>query len=191
MRENRRTDRVNYLSAGWLHFNETRYACQLENISTSGVLLRVKKTINIPFFPGDPCRLLLAHENDDDQYHQVDARIVRFDTNKAALEFTGLNSDTRTIIDSLIQKEQYFMHGSQKLIDLGRKIAEAKGIGLTTVFFDTGELDPEREMHSLRLSAGERTITIFLHRNEIEDFYQSDTEQLVAKINHSIERLHA
>lgn len=192
MRENRRTERVNFLSAGWLHYNETRYACLLENISTSGVLLRVKKTINAPILPGEACKLLLAHENDDEQYHQVDARVVRFDANMAALEFTGLKNDSRNIIDTLIQKELCFIQGSQKLIDLGKEVAAAKGFGLTTAYFDKGELDPEREMHSLRLSAGEHTITIFLHRDEIEAFsHHADTEQTMAKIHHGIKRLHA
>jgi hypothetical protein len=190
MRENRRVQRVNLLSSGWLYHNDSKYSCRLENISRSGALVRLKNAPRDPFLSGDKCTLTLHQPDQELQYHEIGAQIVRAESNVAALEFTELETESHDRIIGLIQKELHFLDGAQKLIDLGREFAALKGIGLTAVHFDKGELNPEREMHILRLSAGEHSINVHMHRDEIEEFYLlNDSKKTRAKIYHAIERL--
>lgn len=190
MIENRKYQRVNYLGTGWLHLNEAKYHCRLENISNNGALVRIKKTPGEPVNPGDKCYLKLHLEDERHDYHQVEARIVRFESDLAALEFNDLEIEANNLLDNLIQKEVHFINGGQMLIDLGLKAAFHKGIGLTAVHFDNGALNPEREIHTLRLSAGEHSINVHLHREEIEAFHADNgSEQTRTKIHHAVARL--
>ncbi|MDD5284239.1 MAG: PilZ domain-containing protein [Desulfuromonadaceae bacterium] len=190
MKENRRFLRVNYLGTGWLHHNKARYNCRLENISEKGALVSLKKAPDGLILAGDNCILMLDKEDKKQRYQEYDARIVRFETEMAALEFTETGTRSFDLLDNLIRKELQFTNGSQKLIDLVHEVAEKGGVGLTTAYFDKGEIDPEREMHTLRLSVGEQSINVHLLREEIEAYYaRNDTEHVMAKINHAIERL--
>jgi hypothetical protein len=192
MRENRRVQRVDLLSSGWLYHNGTKYSCRLENISRNGALVCLKIAPSGQLHPGDKCNLTLHQPDQEPQYHEIEAQVVRVEFNVTALEFTELETDSHDKLINLIQKELHFLEGGQKLIDLGREVAELKGIGLTAVYFDKGELNPEREMHTLRLSAGEQSINVHMHRDEIEEFYvPNDSKQTKAKIYHAIERLAA
>jgi hypothetical protein len=192
MRENRRFQRVNYLGTGWLHHNESKYGCRLENISNNGALVRLKKTPGVSINPGERCSLMLHLEDKAQRYQDFEAKIVRFESGMAALEFSESEVESLEVLDNLVKKELHFIDGGQKIIDLGLKVAEMKGIGLTGVHFDKGELNPEREMHTLRLSAGENSINVHLHRKEIEAFYlQNGSEETRVKVCHAINRLHA
>jgi hypothetical protein len=190
MKEHRRFLRVNYLGTGWLHHNEAKYSCRLENISENGALVSLKKVPREPLNPTDKCSLLLYQEDKDQKYQEFDAVIVRFESGLAALEFTESGIESHDLLENLIQKELYFINGGKKLIDLGLEVAKQRGIGLTLVHFDKGELNPERDVHTLRLSAGEHSINVHLNREEIEAFYvQNNAEQTRAKICNAIERL--
>jgi len=190
MRENRRVQRVNLLSSGWLYHNDIKYSCRLENISRSGALVRLKSAPTDQFFSGDKCTLTLYQPDQEPQYHEIGVQIVRAESNVAALEFTESETESHDRIINLIQKEIHFLDGGQKLINLGRDFANLKGIGLTVASFDKGELNPEREMHTLRLSAGEHSINVYMHRDEIEEYFvRSDSKHTRAKIYHAIERL--
>ena len=190
MREKRRSLRVNYLGTGKLHYNELKYGCRLENISGGGALVSLQKKPDSPLNPGDRCSFMLHRENKMQLYQEFDARIVRFESEVAALEFMGSAIESDEVLDTIIRKELHFINGGKKLIDLGWKFAKREGIGLKVMYFDNGELYPEREMHTLRLSAGENSIKVHLHRREIEAFYaRIDSEQTKAKICHAIARL--
>jgi hypothetical protein len=190
MQENRRFQRVNYLSTGRLHHNDAIYNCRIDNISKNGALLLLKKTPSVMLSSGDSCYLLVCQADKELHYQKFEARIVRFESDVVALEFTELKHESQSILDILIQKELHFLDGGKKLIDMVLEVAASRGIGLTVACFDKGELNPEIEMHTLRLSAGEHTINVHLHREEIEAFnVQSDAEQTNAKICHAIERL--
>lgn len=191
MRENRRFLRVNYLGSGWLLYNDAKFNCRLENISENGALIHFKKTPDV-LIPNETCILMLHQEKKDKPYQEFVARIVRFENDIAALEFTDSGVESHRLLDELIRKELYLINGSQKLIDLGRKAAKKCGIGLTVSYFDKGEIIPEREMHTLRLSAGEHAVNVHLHRDEIEAFYGGKgSVKVKAKISHAVEQLKA
>jgi hypothetical protein len=190
MRENRRVRRVGLLGNGWLHHNEAEYSCRLVNISSTGALVNLKKVPSDPLHPGDKCSLTLYQPDSEQHYQKVEAQIIRFESDEVALEFTELEKESQNVFSNLIQKEMHFLDGGQKLINLGRELAELIGIELTMVNFDNGELNKEREMHTLRLSTGEHAVNVHLHRDEIESFnVQHDSEQTKKKIYHAIERL--
>ena len=192
MREKRRSLRVNYLGTGKLHHDEVKYGCRLENISSNGALVSLKMKPDNPLNPGDGCSFMLHQEDKKRLYHELEARIVRFESEAVALEFMGSAIESDEVLDTLIRKELHFINGGKKLIDLGWKFAKRKGIGLKVMYFDNGELYLEREMHTLRLSAGENSIKVHLHRREIEALYASkDSERTREKICHAIERLKA
>lgn len=192
MREHRRFLRVNYLGAGWLHVNEGRYNCRLHNISNNGALVCLKKAPAVPINHGENCRLMLHQENKKTSYQEFDARIIRFESDVAALEFAESAIESDDTLDKLIRKELHFINGGKKLVDLGWKVAKRRGVGLTVVYFDKGELNPEREMHTLRLSVGKYSINVHLHREEIETFcVRSNFGETRAKICHAIDRLKA
>jgi hypothetical protein len=192
MREKRRSLRVNYLGTGKLDHNQVKYNCRLENISSNGVLVSLKKEPDNPLNPGDGCSFILRQEDNKQLDQEIDARIVRFESEVAALEFTESAIESDEVLDTLIRHELHFINGGKKLIELGWKFAKRKGIGLTALYFDNGELNPVREMHTLRLAAGENSIKVHLHRREIEAFYaRKDPEQTKVKICNAIERLSA
>ena len=154
--------------------------------------MSLKEAPHAPLHPGDKSRLMLYQENEGQRYQEFDARIVRFESDKAALEFTESVIESHDVLDNLIQKELHFIDGSQKLINLGREAAEMRGIGLTDLHFDSGKLLPEREIHTLRLSVGEHSIKVHLHRQEIEAYNaQIDSGEARAKVYHAIDRLNA
>jgi len=190
MREHRRFLRVNYLGSGWLHHNAARYNCRLENISKTGALVMLKNETDISLHPGDKCTLMLHQEDKEQLYQEFDSRIIRFESGIAALTFTETSIASNDLLDDLIQKELHFINGARKLIDLGWEIAYLNGIGLTVMHFDKGELNLEREFHTLRLSTGDNSVNVHLHREEIESFHAlSDAGHVSEKICHAIEQL--
>ena len=152
MKENRRFLRVNYLGSAWLHYDQSRYNCRFENISKKGALVCLKKLPDAPLDEGGRCRLMLHQEDMEQQYQEFDAKILRFKSEVAALEFTESAIASDEILENLVRKELCFINGGKKLIDLSRKIARRKGVTLKFIYFDNGELNLEREIHTLRLS---------------------------------------
>ena len=190
MREQRRFQRVELLASGWLFHNESKYNCRLKNISENGALISLKKTPVKSLGPGDRCSLMLCHADKDLQYPKIQAQIGRLEAEVVALEFTDSGTESHSMLEHLIQKELHFLGGGKKLLTLGREVAAQKGVGLTVLCFDNGELIPEREMHTLRLSTGKHSINVHLNRKEIEAFYgRNDSERTREKIYHAIERL--
>jgi len=152
--------------------------------------LSLKRTPHETTEPGDKCSLMLHQADNKQPYQKVDAQIVRFESDVMALEFTEEDSKPYDFIDHLVQKELHFLNGVKDLIRLGREVAEQHSVGLSVLCFDNGELNPEREMHTMRLASGEHSINVHLHREEIEAFHiQSDSGKTRAKIRHAIERL--
>lgn len=190
MSEKRTFQRIKYLGSGWLHHNDTRYSCRLENISGGGALASLKKVSYYPLHPGDKCVLKLRHEDEEVGCMHIDARVVRFEADAIGLEFTGLNNEAQIMLDDLIQKEFNFHEGGKKIIDLGREVAAVKGVGLAMAHFDKGEFIMEREIHMLRLSTGRHAINVHMHRKEIENFNAlKDTGKTDEKIFDAVRRL--
>ena len=192
MNEKRRSQRVDLLSSGWLLHNESKYSCRILNISRSGVLLGLKKSPHDFLIPGESCCLLLQQADNVIDYQRIEAQVVRLQSGTVVLEFTELKTDSYNLLDKLVLKELNFMNGGQKLINLGKEVAERNGMSLTVLSFDNGQLNPEREMHTLRLSSGEHSINVHLHSDEIEAFNgQNNSERTESKIHSAIERLTA
>ena len=189
MRENRKFQRVNLLSSGWILHNGIKYSCRLENISKNGALVSLKLSLNNQLHPGDNCNLTISQPDQEPSFHEIGARIVRAEANVVALEFSEMGTESHERIVNLIQKELHLLEGGQKLINLAREVAGLKGIEATTIYFDKGELNPEREIHTLRLSIGEHSVYIHVHRDELEAFSISNTKPIEAKIYHAVERL--
>jgi len=191
MEEKRRSRRINYLGTGWLSHQGSRYFCRLENISLHGARVGLKDASVGPIPRGESCSLRLYQDADGQQYGDFRAQVVRFESAVAGLEFYEVEGTSKDVLEDIIRKEQYLYDGAHKIIDLAREVAEFRGITLTDVHFDRGELIPEREIHTLRFFAGERTSNVHLHRMDIEEFYDKDGAVPASReIHKAIDRLH-
>src|ERR1035437_6003592 len=103
--EKRRSQRVNYLNSGWLHHNDSKYNCRINNISQDGVLLVVKNTPDNSFQAGAKCYLMLYQTDKLPDYKRVDAQITRFESGEVALEFTELKKESYDFLENIVQKE--------------------------------------------------------------------------------------
>jgi len=190
MNEKRRSQRIKLLGTGWLQHEGSQYFCRLENISRHGARVGLKTLPTPPIQQGEKCYLRLSHDSKEPEYVDFMAQIIRFESAGAGLEFLGVEDASLGVLDSIIQKEQYLSDGAEKIIGLAWKLAELRGIGLQNVYFDKGELMPEREVHTLRFVAGEYTSNVCLHRAEIEEFYiQDGTMPVRAGIHKAIDQL--
>ncbi len=171
MEERRRSQRVNYLATSWLHNQKARYFCRLENISLHGALVDLKKTFIGPVRHGDTWRLRLHQDAEGQRHGDVMVQVVRFESAVVGLEFIAMEDASKDVLETIIRKERHLSEGAAELIRLARETAELRGIELTDVHFDKGELIPEREIHTLRLSAGGHASTVHLHRAAIEEFH--------------------
>jgi hypothetical protein len=189
MKEKRRSERINYLGTGWLqHFN-AKHFCRLENISMDGALISLKQPLREPINQGYYCRLTLYHDAEGHS-KEFEACVARCEADQVGLEFVGLDSKLESTLTTIISREQQFYNGAQAVIDLARTLAEGKGITLTKVHFGKGELNPEKEIQILRLSAGKQSVMVDLHRKEIEQFQlQDQTASSQGKIRKTIDRL--
>ena len=191
MKEKRRSQRINYLGTGWLHHKGTQYFCRLENISLHGAMVGLKQVPSGPLDPGERCCLRLYQDAEGQRYRDLMAQIVRFESSVAGLEFIEVEDGAKNALETIIEKEQRLCDGAHRLIDLAREVAETRGIELTAVHFDKGELMPEREIHTLRFFAGGHAANVHLHRADIEGVcVYGGTEPARREIHKAIGRLH-
>lgn len=88
-------------------------------------------------------------------------------------------------------KDQRLFDEAEKIINLAWDVAEIRGIMLTDVHFDKGELIQEREIHILRFFAGEQTANVHFHRLDIERFNAPNgIVPVCMKILGAIDKLH-
>jgi hypothetical protein len=192
MKEKRRSERINLLGTGWLHLNGAQYSCRLENISLHGARVGLKKTSIGPIHTGEACCLRLYQGDDGQHYGDFKAQIVHLESAVAGLEFVEVEGASKEVLENIINKEQHFHKGADKIINLAWEVAGLQGIDLTCLYFDKGELDPEREMHTLRFFAGDCATRVHLHRADMEEFYVQDgTTPVRTEILRAIDKLHA
>lgn len=123
---------------------------------------------------GEKCRLKLHHDAEGQQYLDIMVQIIRLESAVASLEFLEVEGALKDILENRIRKELHLFDGAHKIINLARETAVIRGIDLTDVHFDNGELIPEREIHTLRFFTGKHTSNVHLHRSDIEKYYVQD-----------------
>ena len=190
MREMRRSQRVNYLGTGWLHHNGAPHFFRLENISMHGAMVDMKEPPVGSIHRGETCCLKLYQDAGEQQYADVMAQIVRFDSAAVGVEFTEAEGVVKDVLGEIIRKEQRLADGAHNIITLARDVAGVRGVELTDVHFDIGTLIPDRDIHTLRFFAGKRSSAVHLHRAVIEKCsLQDGAEAVRAKIDTAIDRL--
>ncbi|HEY4744676.1 MAG TPA: PilZ domain-containing protein [Desulfuromonadaceae bacterium] len=191
MKEKRRSQRINCQGTGWLQFQDIQCFCRLKDVSLHGAMVSLKEMPAIPVQQGEKCCLRLYQDMDGHRYGDFVAQVIRFDPAGAGLEFTEVAGVSRDILEHLIRKEQRFFEGAHNIIALVREAAKLRGIELTDIHFDRGELIPDREVHTLRFSAGEHRSNVHLHRADIEGCYAQDgTAPARREIHRAMDRLH-
>lgn len=108
------------------------------------------------------------------QTGQFTARIARYESSLAGLEFIEEETASKVVLENIISKERNLSDGADKIMKLARELAELSGIEMNDLHFDKGELNPEREIHTLRCFAGEYNANVHLHRADIEEFCLQD-----------------
>lgn len=189
MNEKRRSQRIHYLGSGWLQHEGTPYSFRLENISLHGAMVALRKPPIGLIKCGEKCCLKLRQEVDGASYKDFMARIVRFESSVVGLEFIGVEDALKDLLGEIIKKEQHLADGADKLINLAREVAEKRGIELTDVHFDKGELLPERDIHTLRFFAGKQAAKVHLHRADIEEYARDGAVPTRMKIYKAVNRL--
>lgn len=93
---------VNSFTAnGVLQFNAQQYPFQLENISNSGVVVRLKAESIEPVLSDESCALLFYGGREDFQV-TVQARLVHYSFTLAAFQFIDLDKDTARTLEEII-----------------------------------------------------------------------------------------
>ncbi len=174
MKEKRRSERINYLSTGWLQHKGTKSSCKLENISMHGAMVDLKKTPSGSIHHGEECCLKLSQSAEEAQYTDFMAKIVRIESAVVGLEFIEADGTLKNFLENIIRKEKHLFDGADVVINRAREVAIFRGIELTDIHFDNGKLIPEREIHTLRVFAGKHESKVHLHRKDIETFCGQD-----------------
>ena len=188
MPDNRRHERIDFLSTARLDYNESKHFCQIKNLSISGAMLIMKEPICPPIPIGNKCNVSLYHDYEGFFSEDFSARIVYCQVPSFGVEFLDMGLDVQDVLKTIVNKEKRFFHGAQTIINIANEIALSKGIQLSELRFDNGKLAPERTVHCLRFIAGEHKIMMHLDRDEIEQFHeQVGTHK---KIHHSVNKLH-
>jgi hypothetical protein len=189
MREKRRSARVNYLGTGWLQQENLQHFCRLENISTNGALVSLKKSLRDTMLQGYNCRLTLYYDAEGHS-KEFTVKVVHCEAAQVGLEFVDLDSALESTLTAIVIREQQFISGAQTIINLARALAEDKGVALSDVHFDAGKLNPEKEIHLLRFFAGKHSVMVDLNRNEVEQFHtKGAAAPSQAKIRKAVDRL--
>lgn len=190
MNEQRRSQRIKYSGSGWLQHNGAQYFCRLENISLHGALVGLKGS-PVRLIPhGEQCCLRFYQGGEKRQYRDFAAQVIRFESAEVGLEFVEGEGAPKDVLEAIIRKERRVFAGADNIINLAREIAKLRGIWLTDVHFDKGELIPEREIHILRVFSGEQTASVHLHRVDIEEFAgRNDGMPARMQIHKAIDRL--
>ncbi|MDD5286424.1 MAG: PilZ domain-containing protein [Desulfuromonadaceae bacterium] len=190
MSDKRRSRRMNYLGSGWLQHNGGQYYCRFENISIHGALVDLKDLPIVSIQDGEIVCLRLHLDAGGPKYRDFTAKVVHFDSVVAGLEFFEVEGASKDLLEDIVTKESHLFDGAAKILNLAREVAEERRIKLTAVHFDRGELIPEREIHTLRLFAGEHTAKAHLHREQIEEFYVNEfTLPAHMEVHKAIDRL--
>lgn len=190
MEEKRRSRRIDYLGTGWLQFRDMVYFCRLKNISLHGAMVGLRDAPGALVQAGERCRLRLYQDMEGQQYREFAARVVRYESDVAGIEFTETEGASREVLEGIIRKEQRLSEGARNIISLVREVAGRRGIELTELHFDRGELIPEREIHTLRFSAGRQRSNVHLHRADIEGCATMDDNAPAGReIRRAMERL--
>lgn len=191
MNEKRRAQRIQYQGTGWLHHKGAQYFIRLDNISICGAMINVRDTSIGTIQCGEQCCLKLFQDAEGQQYTDFMAKIVRCNSSEVGLEFSEAEGDVKDTLENIIRKEQHLFNGAHKFINLAREVAENRGIELTDVHFDKGNLIPERDIHTLRFFAGKHTANVHLHRADIEKLsVHADAVPAHMIISKAIDRLH-
>jgi hypothetical protein len=188
MPESRRAERIKQLGTAWIQYEGIRYYCQILNVSTMGALAITKEPIE-PVIPKDAiCCATIYNDHRGLLADELFVRVVHSNPPSLGLEFIKVDKDTEEALNAIVNKEKHFFVGAQTIIDTAGKLAAAKGIELSELYFDKGDLDLELEVHCLRFFAGKRKVMVHFDRDEIEQYQESfDSDQ---KIYNAVEKLH-
>lgn len=191
MSEKRRSQRINFLGTGRLQHREASFFCRLENISMHGAMVDLRNQPIDSISRGEKCCLKLYQDVEGQQYTDFMATVIRFESSAVGLEFVEAEGVLKDVLENIVWKEQCLSGGARKIIDLAREVAGHRGVELSDVHFDKGELIPERDIHTLRFFAGEHTAKVHFHRAYIERYCVKDgAVPARMEILKAIDRLH-
>jgi len=188
MPESRRAERIKQLGTAWIQYEDTRYYCQILNVSAMGALAITKEPIE-PAIPKDAvCCAAIYNDHRGLLANKLFVRVVHSNPPSLGLEFIEVDKETGEALNTIVNNEKHFFVGAQMILEMASETAVAKGIKLSALYFDKGDLDLELEVHCLRFFAGEHKIMVHLYRDEIEQYHeQCDTNH---KIYNAVEKLH-
>lgn len=92
-----------FVANGVLQYNALQYPFQLENISNTGVVVRLKAESIEPFITGENC-VLVFYGSQADLQVTVPARLVHYSFTLAAFQFIDLDKETAGELESIINK---------------------------------------------------------------------------------------
>lgn len=92
-----------FVENGMLQYNTMHYPFQLENISSTGVVVRLKEEASEPILPGGDCVLVLYNNHEKDRV-TVSARLVHYSFTLAALQFIELDGETERVLGNIVEK---------------------------------------------------------------------------------------
>ena len=188
MPESRRAERIKQLGTAWIQYEGIRYYCQILNVSTMGALAITKEPIE-PVIPKDAiCSATIYNNHRGMLADELFVRVAHSNPPSLGLEFIEVDKNTEEALNTIVNNEKHFFVGAQMIIDTAVKLAATKGIELSALYFDKGDLDLQLEVHCLRFFAGKRKIMVHFHRDEIEQYHEQDDTN--HKINNALEKLH-
>jgi hypothetical protein len=188
MPDSRRVERINHMGTAWLQYNGMKHYCQIQNVSPMGAMVLTKEPVMFPIPHNSRCNVKFYHDYDGLFTNEFCARVVYCNSATLGLEFIEMDFDSKKILKTVVEGDTKFYNGALNIIKIAKNFAEAKGIELSALHFDKGELDLEKEMHTLRLFADQYRIMLPLHRAEIEQFDSNHVDD--HKIRKTVDKLH-
>jgi len=86
---------------GVLQYNAQQYPFQLENISNTGVVVRLRAESIEPLLPGENCTLLFYGDREEIQV-TAPVRLVHYSFTLAAFQFVDLDTETVRELEGII-----------------------------------------------------------------------------------------
>lgn len=92
-----------FVTDGVLQHASMHYHFQLENISMTGTVIKLKWDTRKPILAGDRC-LLMCYKNIENEFVAIPAMVVHYSFFLVALQFIELDPDTEQTLVEIIEK---------------------------------------------------------------------------------------
>ncbi len=92
-----------FVTDGVLQHGSMHYHFQLENISMTGTVVKLKWDTREPILAGDSC-LFMCYKNMENEFAAIPALVVHYSFCLVALQFIDLDPDTEQTLVEIIEK---------------------------------------------------------------------------------------